>query len=84
MYGNAFATTKEMQGQFVPGRDKIVTPFKWSFTARHLWPLKTAMALADITGKDERTAKRWLAGEFDAPPIIFATMQMEWLKRESE
>ena len=84
VYGNAFATAMEMQGQFVPGRDKIVTPFKWAGCARHLWPLKTAICIADITGKDERTAKRWLAGEFDAPPILFARMQIEWFKRENE
>lgn len=31
-----------------------------------------------------RTAKRWLAGEFEPPAVVFATMWIEMLKRESE
>ena len=58
----------EIQGRIVQGRDKIVPPPPWTWWARHLWPEKTAANLAAIANKDERTAKRWLSGEFE-PPI---------------
>ena len=35
-----------------------------------LWPHKTAANIAAIAGRDERTAKRWLAGEFEPPLIV--------------
>lgn len=50
----------------------------------HLWPHKTAAHLAAIAGKDERAAKRWLAGEFEPPPAVFLAIFAECLKREGE
>lgn len=37
-----------------------------------------------IAGKDERAAKRWLAGEFEPPPAVFLAIFAECLKREGE
>ena len=57
----------ETEGQIRAGDDKIVTR-KFGAVARILWPAKTAAHIAAIAGRDERTAKRWLSGEFE-PPI---------------
>lgn len=84
VFGNPEAVATELQGRCVPGRDILVPPFKFAGCARHLWPYKTAAHLASIAGKDERTAKRWLAGEFEPPSIVLATMLMEMLKREGD
>jgi hypothetical protein len=74
VFGNAVATATEMQGHFRPAEDKVVTR-KFGAVARLLWPFKTAAHIAAIAGVDERTAKRWLAGEFDPPlPVVFAVM----------
>ncbi len=71
----------ELQGQFRPGVDKIVTR-KFGAVARVLWPDKTAAHIASIAGADERTAKRWLAGEFEPPAIVIAAIIVEITKRE--
>lgn len=84
VYGNAFATTTEMQGRCVPDRDILVPPFKWAAFARHCWPQKTAAYLAALGGKDERTAKRWLAGEFEPPNAVMLALIGELMKREGQ
>ena len=69
-FGNSEAVALEIGGQFRPGRDKIVPPRKFGVVARALWPDKTAAHVASICGCDERTAKRYLAGEFPIPYIM--------------
>lgn len=81
VFGNPIATTNEMQGHFRPGQDKIVTR-KFGSVAKVLWPEKTAAHVASIAGADERTAKRWLAGEFEPPAIVIAAVIVEITKRE--
>lgn len=81
MYGNPAAVAAEIQGRFTEGQDKIVTR-KFGAVAKVLWPFKTAAHLAAITGRDERTAKRWIAGEFEPPAIILAAIIVEITKRE--
>lgn len=80
VFGNPQIVTRELQGRFVPERDKIVTPGNWVIGARAYWPNKTAAHLASIAGKDERTAKRWLAGEFEPPKSVIAALIAEMLK----
>jgi len=76
VFGNPVAVATELQGQFVPGRDKIVPPPKFASVCRLLWPHKTAAHLAAIAGRDERTAKRWLSGEFEPPvKVVLAVIQ---------
>jgi hypothetical protein len=70
----------ELQGQFRPGKDKIVTR-KFGAVARVLWPDKTAAHIAAIADSDERTAKRWIAGEFEPPAIVIAAIIVEITKR---
>lgn len=70
MYGNADATSNEIQGTFVPGRDKIVPAPQFGNICRMLWPEKTAAHIAAIAKRDERSAKRWLSGEFEPPFVV--------------
>ena len=75
------SVASEMQGRFMPGRDTVVPPLKFAIVARVLWPEKTAAHLASIAGKDERTAKRWLSGEYEPPGVVIAAVILEILKR---
>lgn len=84
VFGNRDVVASEIQGQFQPDRDKIVPPLKWVGVARHLWPKKTAAHLASITGKDERTGKRYLEGDYEPPGAIVAAIVAELFKREGE
>jgi hypothetical protein len=81
-FGNPEVTASEIGGQYRPGRDSIVPPTKFTAVCRVLWPVKTAANIAAIAGKDERTGKRWLAGEFEAPACVYAAIFAEMLKRD--
>jgi hypothetical protein len=72
---------REIQGRLLRGEDKIVPPPNWVWFARHLWPTKTAAHLAAIANKDERTAKRWLAGEFEPPGVVMAALIAKLFER---
>jgi hypothetical protein len=66
----------QIEGRLLSGSDKIVPPPKFGDVCRVLWPYKTAAHLASIAGREERTAKRWLSGEFEPPIcIVFAVLQ---------
>jgi hypothetical protein len=82
VFGNPDVVASEIGGQYRPGRDKIVPPPKFAAVCRVLWPVNTAAHIAAIAGKDERTGKRWLAGEFEAPAVVYAAIFQEMLKRE--
>lgn len=57
----------EIAGRLSAGRDVFVRP-KLKELIELLWPgEKPAALLAAIGKRDERTAKRWLAGEFEVP-----------------
>ena len=81
VFGNATAVANEIQGQFRPGTDKIVSR-KFGAVAKVLWPRKTAAQLAVIAKTNERTAARWLAGEFEPPAIVIAAVIVEITKRD--
>lgn len=81
-YGNAVATAIEMQGHYNPEKDTLVPPLKFAAVARLLWPSKTAAHMAAIAGKDERTAKRWLSGEYEPPASVIAAVIIDITKRE--
>jgi hypothetical protein len=80
-FGNPTTVAREIQGHCLPGRDTLVPPPKFAAVARLLWPEKTAAHLASIAGKDERTAKRWLAGDYEPPAIVIAAIIVEITKR---
>jgi len=79
-FGNPVATATEIDGHFRQGTDKIVSR-KFGAVAKVLWPYKTAAQLAAIAETNERTAARWLAGEFEPPAIIIAAIIVEITKR---
>jgi hypothetical protein len=67
---------RAIERQIRQGADKIVSVGNFGRVAKVLWPLKTAAHLASIADTNERTAARWLSGEFEPPVIIvMATMQ---------
>ena len=79
-FGNPEAVSTEIQGRCVPGREVLVTT-RFPAVARVLWPYKTAAHLASIADRDERTAKRWLSGEFEPPNCIIAAIIVEITRR---
>lgn len=81
-FGNSESVANEIWGRFRPGRDKIVPPPKYVGVFKFLWPINTAAHIAAIAGKDERTGKRWLAGEFEPDACVFVAALTEMLKRE--
>ncbi len=67
---------REIERQIRQGTGKYVSAGNFGRIAKVLWPLKTAAHLASIADTNERTAARWLSGEFEPPVIIvMATMQ---------
>lgn len=80
-FGNSEIITREIQGQPDPKKDTLVPPLKFAAVARLLWPNKTAAHLANISGRDERTAKRWLSGEYEPPAIVIAAVIVEITRR---
>lgn len=80
-YGNAEKTRSEIQGSFSADRDKIVPTYKFPAVCRVLWPDKTAAHLAAISGREERTAKRWLTGEFEPPVSVVLAVMQEMFRR---
>lgn len=66
---------------YVPGRDKLVPAPKFGAVCRLLWPHKTAAHLAAIAGRDERTAKRWLAGEYEPPVAVLVAVINKMFER---
>lgn len=81
VFGNAKNVATEIQGQFVPGRDKIVQAPPFADVCRLLWPDKTAACIAAIAGRDERTAKRWLAGEYEPPVVVILAVINKMFER---
>lgn len=55
---------------------------RFGAVAKALWPRKTAAHLAALSGRDERTANRWLSGEFEPPAVVFAAILTEITKRD--
>lgn len=84
VFGNPKVVANEIGGRFRPGQDKIVRRLKWVGVAKHLWPHKTDAHLAVITGKDERTGRRYLEGEHEPPGAVIAAIVAELFKREGE
>lgn len=75
VYEEKVAVATETERQIRQGTAKIVSR-KFGPVAKLLWPHKTAAHLAVIGKSNERTAARWLSGEFDPPiSIVLAVMR---------
>lgn len=81
VYEREIANARAIEGQITSGRDVFVRTTKFAIVAKALWPEKTAAYLASIADRDERTAKRWLSGEFEPPNCIIAAIINEITKR---
>lgn len=79
-YEEQIGEATKIQGHLASGSDRIVTR-KFGAVAKVIWPFKTAFHLADIAKVEERTAKRWLSGEFEPPGIVIAAVIVEITKR---
>jgi hypothetical protein len=74
IYERQIAEQSEIERRIRQGTDKIVIR-KFGPVAKFLWPHKTAAHVAAIAKTNERTAARWLSGEFPPPfSVIEATM----------
>lgn len=69
-----------IERQIRQGTDKIASG-NFGKVAKILWPFKTAAQLAAIAKTNERTAARWLAGEFEPPFCIIEAVMRETFKR---
>jgi hypothetical protein len=76
VYERKIAEARETERQFRQGTDKIVSR-KFGAVAKVLWPFKTAAQLAAIAGTNERTAARWLSGEFEPPVVVILAVMHE-------
>ena len=74
VYEQKLVDASAIERQIRQGTDKIVRR-KFGPVAKFLWPTKTAAHLAAIAKTNERTAARWLSGEFEPPNcVVLATM----------
>lgn len=71
----------KIERQLRQGTDRIVSR-KFGAVAKLLWPNKTAAQLAVLANSNERTAWRWLSGEYEPPAVIIAAVIVEITKRE--
>ena len=70
VYETRVAEQTEIEGRIVQGRDVFVPPPKFGDVCRLLYGPKAAAQIAAIAKRDERTAKRWFAGEFEPPRVV--------------
>jgi hypothetical protein len=85
MYGSLqqrIEEARKIEGRLSTGSDKIVPPPKFGDVCRVLWPNKTAAHIAAIAHREERTAKRWLAGEFEPPICVVVAVVQKMFERE--
>lgn len=87
MHGNIIAErirdARETERQIRQGTAKIVSVCKFGNVAKVLWPINTAAHVATIGQTNERTAARWLSGEFEPPGIVIAAIVYEITRRDS-
>lgn len=82
-YEEQIGEARSIERQIRQGTGKIVRRNEFGPIAKVLWPFKTAAHLATIAETNERTAARWLAGEFEPPYVIVeATMHKIFGKPE--
>lgn len=79
-YEQRFGAAREIDRQIRQGADKIVSR-KFGAVAKVLWPAKTAAHLAAIAETNERTAARWLSGEFEPPICVVLAVVNKMFER---
>lgn len=81
VYEQRVSDARAIEGRLSSASDKIVPAQNWAWFARHCWPNKTACHLAAIGNSNERTAKRWLAGEFEPPNAVMCALISKLFER---
>jgi len=82
VYEERVAEARKIEGQLLSHRDKFVPPSKFKDVCKVLWPdEKLAPFLAGIAKCDERTAKRWLSGEYEPPLVVVFAVVDKIFKR---
>jgi hypothetical protein len=76
VFEETLAEATRTERQLRQGTAKIVSR-KFGPVAKVLWPFKTAAHLASIADTNERTAARWLSGEFEPPVCIVVAVVQE-------
>ena len=76
VYEERVAEASSTARQLRQGTDKIVRR-KFGAVAKVVWPHKTAAHLASIARTNERTAWRWLSGEYEPPAVVIAAIIVE-------
>jgi hypothetical protein len=77
-FGVASATELHRQESRAPTKMSVN---RFGPVAKLIWPIKTAAVLAEIAGREIRTAERWLSGEFEPPASVIAALIVEITKR---
>lgn len=80
-YETRVAEAREIEGHLRTRSDMIVPPPKFGAVCKVLWPNKTAFHLAAIAKREERTAKRWLSGEFEPPVCVVIAVFQKMFER---
>jgi len=79
-YEERVAEARKIEGRLSSGRDVFVHTTKFAAVCKVLFD-KPAAELAVIGNRDERTAKRWLSGEFEPPNAVVLAVMQEIFKR---
>lgn len=66
---------------YPPPNEDAKGPWLFAEICRILWPGKTAAHLATIAKCNERTAKRWLAGEYEPPVVVILAVINKMFER---
>ena len=69
VYERELANATKIERQICQTGGKIVSGY-FGPVCKLLWPFKTAAQLAAIANTNERTAARWLSGEYEPPNVI--------------
>jgi hypothetical protein len=80
-FGDRRVVENEIRATYVPASDTLVGPPLFAGICRLCWPHKTAAHIAAIGKKDERTAERWLAGEYEPPASVVAAIIIRMFER---
>ena len=81
-WGNPDVVAREINGNFRPGADKIVRT-KFPEWAKAVYgEFKVAEQIAADADVDVRTARRWLACEFDPPVMLVTKMLAKTFERQ--
>lgn len=80
LIGAPVGVATEIDGQFRPGKDRIVRTLVGP-VCKLLWPDKTDANVAVICGCDPRNARRYLSGELPIPAVLLAAICAELVKR---